>query len=129
MATPVARRTAVELGVSLHGLVGTGPGGRITVEDVTRAAAERSRPEDHARGREAAFDKCLLDVCRGLEVLWRARQRLRLYGDAPTVGKLETSHTTHAGLVEERSSDRRPELGEAEGGECLADRLRVVRAE
>jgi len=40
IATPVARRTAVELGVSLHGLAGTGPGGRITVEDVTRSAAE-----------------------------------------------------------------------------------------
>jgi pyruvate dehydrogenase E2 component (dihydrolipoamide acetyltransferase) len=38
VATPVARRTAVELGVSLHGLIGTGPGGRITVDDVTRAA-------------------------------------------------------------------------------------------
>jgi pyruvate dehydrogenase E2 component (dihydrolipoyllysine-residue acetyltransferase) len=38
-ATPVARRRAVELGVSLHGLTGTGPGGRITVEDVDRAAA------------------------------------------------------------------------------------------
>ena len=37
-ATPVARRTAVELGVSLHGIVGTGPGGRITREDVQRAA-------------------------------------------------------------------------------------------
>jgi pyruvate dehydrogenase E2 component (dihydrolipoamide acetyltransferase) len=37
-ATPVARRTAVELGVSLHGLAGTGPGGRITREDVERAA-------------------------------------------------------------------------------------------
>ena len=40
VATPVARRTAVELGVSLHGVVGTGPGGRITVDDVQRAAAE-----------------------------------------------------------------------------------------
>jgi pyruvate dehydrogenase E2 component (dihydrolipoamide acetyltransferase) len=40
VATPVARRTAVELGVSLHGLTGSGPGGRITVDDVTRAAAE-----------------------------------------------------------------------------------------
>src|SRR6187402_674457 len=40
VATPVARRTAVELGVSLHGIAGTGPGGRITVEDVQRAAAE-----------------------------------------------------------------------------------------
>ncbi len=40
VATPVARRTAVELGVSLHDLTGTGPGGRITVEDVTRAAGQ-----------------------------------------------------------------------------------------
>ena len=40
VASPVARRTAVELGVSLHGLAGTGPGGRITVDDVRRAAAE-----------------------------------------------------------------------------------------
>jgi pyruvate dehydrogenase E2 component (dihydrolipoamide acetyltransferase) len=39
-ATPVARRTAVELGVSLHGIAGTGPGGRITREDVQKAAAE-----------------------------------------------------------------------------------------
>jgi pyruvate dehydrogenase E2 component (dihydrolipoamide acetyltransferase) len=38
-ATPVARRKAVELGISLHGLTGTGPGGRITQDDVERAAA------------------------------------------------------------------------------------------
>jgi pyruvate dehydrogenase E2 component (dihydrolipoamide acetyltransferase) len=38
-ATPVARRSAVELGVSLHGIAGTGPGGRITREDVELAAA------------------------------------------------------------------------------------------
>ncbi|MGZ4413213.1 MAG: dihydrolipoamide acetyltransferase family protein [Gaiellaceae bacterium] len=37
-ATPVARRTAVELGVSLHGVAGSGQGGRITREDVQRAA-------------------------------------------------------------------------------------------
>jgi pyruvate dehydrogenase E2 component (dihydrolipoyllysine-residue acetyltransferase) len=39
-ATPVARRTAVELGLSLHGIAGTGPGGRITREDVQNAAAD-----------------------------------------------------------------------------------------
>ena len=50
-ASPVARRTAVELGVSLHGILGSGPGGRITREDVQRAAsvagarAERSEAE------------------------------------------------------------------------------------
>jgi len=37
-ATPVARRTALELGLSLHGVAGTGPGGRITGDDVRRAA-------------------------------------------------------------------------------------------
>jgi pyruvate dehydrogenase E2 component (dihydrolipoamide acetyltransferase) len=39
-ATPVARRTAVELGLSLHGIAGSGPGGRITREDVQKAAAD-----------------------------------------------------------------------------------------
>jgi pyruvate dehydrogenase E2 component (dihydrolipoyllysine-residue acetyltransferase) len=44
-ATPVARRTAVQLGVALHGLTGTGPGGRIRRMDVVRA--ERSaRPSE-----------------------------------------------------------------------------------
>ena len=38
-ATPVARRRAVELGLSLQGLTGTGPGGRITARDVERSAA------------------------------------------------------------------------------------------
>jgi pyruvate dehydrogenase E2 component (dihydrolipoamide acetyltransferase) len=45
-ATPVARRTAVELGVSLHGVEGTGPGGRIGQEDVVRAAASATPPAD-----------------------------------------------------------------------------------
>ena len=42
-ATPVARRAAVELGVSLHGIAGTGPGGRITAEDVARSAGDSGR--------------------------------------------------------------------------------------
>jgi len=50
-ATPVARRTAVELGVSLHGIAGTGPGGRITAEDVTKAAADAgTRAQGDASG-------------------------------------------------------------------------------
>jgi pyruvate dehydrogenase E2 component (dihydrolipoyllysine-residue acetyltransferase) len=43
-ASPVARRVAVELGVSLHGIAGTGPGGRVTVEDVKRTAATAATP-------------------------------------------------------------------------------------
>ena len=42
-ATPVARRVAVQLGVSLHGIAGTGPNGRITQEDVQRAAGSRAQ--------------------------------------------------------------------------------------
>jgi pyruvate dehydrogenase E2 component (dihydrolipoamide acetyltransferase) len=50
-ATPVARRTAVELGVSLHGIAGTGPGGRITREDVQRAAVQTGeRPAVSGKG-------------------------------------------------------------------------------
>jgi pyruvate dehydrogenase E2 component (dihydrolipoyllysine-residue acetyltransferase) len=52
-ATPVARKKAVELGVSLHGVDGTGPAGRITAEDVQRAAASPAvagRPAADARG-------------------------------------------------------------------------------
>lgn len=49
-ATPVARRTAVELGVSLHGIAGTGPNGQITREDVRRAAGESGPAEQPAAG-------------------------------------------------------------------------------
>jgi pyruvate dehydrogenase E2 component (dihydrolipoamide acetyltransferase) len=43
-ATPVARRRAVELGLSLLDVAGTGPGGRITATDVERAAGGGAPP-------------------------------------------------------------------------------------
>ena len=43
-ATPVVRRIAQELGVDLAAVAGTGPGGRITEDDV-RAAASGTIPE------------------------------------------------------------------------------------
>src|SRR6266851_13773 len=42
--SPVARKLAAELGVELARVVGTGPGGRITREDVERAAAPGAAP-------------------------------------------------------------------------------------
>ncbi|MCX7892669.1 MAG: 2-oxo acid dehydrogenase subunit E2 [Burkholderiales bacterium] len=39
--SPIARKRAGELGVDLASVRGTGPGGRITLEDVERAARER----------------------------------------------------------------------------------------
>src|SRR5262245_4547651 len=53
-ASPVAQRTAVELGVSLHGIVGSGPGGRITRADVERAASvsgARAQPTEPVGGK------------------------------------------------------------------------------
>lgn len=38
MATPAARRRAAELGVGLASVAGTGPGGRVTQEDVERTS-------------------------------------------------------------------------------------------
>jgi pyruvate dehydrogenase E2 component (dihydrolipoamide acetyltransferase) len=38
VASPLAKRTATELGVDLAGVTGTGPGGAVTVSDVHRAA-------------------------------------------------------------------------------------------
>lgn len=55
LASPNAKRVAAELGVALRGVKGTGPGGRITSEDVEAAAAAPSRASDQgAAGRSAA---------------------------------------------------------------------------
>ena len=46
LASPAARRRALELGIELEGLVGSGVGGAIALADVERAAAVRpARPE------------------------------------------------------------------------------------
>jgi pyruvate dehydrogenase E2 component (dihydrolipoamide acetyltransferase) len=58
-ASPVARRTAVELGVSLYGLTGSGPGGRVTQEDVQQAAesgAVANEPSGGGKGDIATIE-------------------------------------------------------------------------
>jgi len=47
-ATPLVRKLARELGVELESLAGSGPGGRVTEQDV-RAAAGGARPADGRR--------------------------------------------------------------------------------
>ncbi len=48
-AAPATRKLAAELGVDLHSVSGTGPGGRILADDV-RAATERTAPASAALG-------------------------------------------------------------------------------
>jgi len=45
-SSPLARKVAAELGVDLGAVIGTGPGGRITKEDVLAAAAAPAQPAD-----------------------------------------------------------------------------------
>lgn len=49
-ATPLVRRIAQELGVDLAAVPGTGPGGRITEDDVRGAAAPREGRREPLRG-------------------------------------------------------------------------------
>jgi pyruvate dehydrogenase E2 component (dihydrolipoamide acetyltransferase) len=42
--SPVARKLAADLGVDISSLIGTGPGGRITLEDVQKASQARAAP-------------------------------------------------------------------------------------
>jgi len=49
-ASPVARKLAAELGVELGRISGTGPGGRITREDVQRAATDGASASDSGNG-------------------------------------------------------------------------------
>ena len=43
-ATPVAQKLAAEAGVDLRTVTGTGPGGKITKEDVEQAVTAAARP-------------------------------------------------------------------------------------
>lgn len=71
-ATPTARRVARTLGIDLSGVTGTGRGGRISVEDVERAAKSPgtpartgiATPAAQAAGVDAAFEVIKLTTMR-----------------------------------------------------------------
>jgi len=50
--SPVARKLATELGVNLDAVTGTGPGGRVTREDIERAAQSRPQATDSVQTRQ-----------------------------------------------------------------------------
>lgn len=57
--TPIARKRAAELGVNLDRVAGSGPGGRVTREDVERAAHETAPPARAASAASAAVTPAL----------------------------------------------------------------------
>ncbi len=48
LAAPATRKLARELGVAISKVIGTGPGGRVTAEDVRKAASEKAPPVPEA---------------------------------------------------------------------------------
>lgn len=56
-ASPTVRRLARELGVDIAKVKGTGPGGRITEEDLKRSEGKKPATEEKARAPETAEEK------------------------------------------------------------------------
>jgi pyruvate dehydrogenase E2 component (dihydrolipoamide acetyltransferase) len=97
-ATPVARRLAAELGVSLEGMSGTGPGGRIVRADVRDAAPADASPssEDEVEltptqrtiaqrmtESRARIPEFTLEAEIDMEAAAEAREELRTLGREP----------------------------------------------
>ena len=91
-ATPVARRKALELGLSLHGIAGTGPGGRITQEDVERAAESGTQPTSPTVGRKGEVRVVELTPTQGTI----AR---RMVGSATTIPVFTVSADINVSLI------------------------------
>ena len=106
-ATPVARRTAVELGLSLQGIVGTGPGGRITREDVQKAAAE-SGAEVHQPAAAGKGDTRTLELTATQTTIAR-----RMVESATTIPSFTVSADVDMSLITTLRRGAREERDEA----------------
>jgi pyruvate dehydrogenase E2 component (dihydrolipoyllysine-residue acetyltransferase) len=106
-ATPVARRTAVELGLALHGIAGTGPGGRITGEDVQRAAAD-SGAQEHQPDAGGRGDTNTLELTATQTTIAR-----RMVESATTIPSFTVSADVDMSLITSLRRGAREERDEA----------------
>jgi len=80
-ASPAARKLAAETGIDLGQVKGTGPGGRIVVEDVKRALAAREAPPAVAAPEEA--EKSIRRaIAEKLSAAWQSTPRVTLFARA-----------------------------------------------
>ncbi|MGZ8450048.1 MAG: dihydrolipoamide acetyltransferase family protein, partial [Candidatus Deferrimicrobiaceae bacterium] len=102
LATPIVRKLAKELGVELGAAHGSGPGGRITEEDVQRAAAPAATPGESTSEERIPF-----------------KGKRRMIARKMTAAKTRVPHALLvdeadvSGLLAERAKMR--ETGEREG--------------
>jgi pyruvate dehydrogenase E2 component (dihydrolipoamide acetyltransferase) len=74
IASPAARRRAMELGINLASLTGTGQGGRVTEQDVERAAQAGSSLESRRA------------IARQLSVAWREAPHIHIGRELDAAG-------------------------------------------
>ncbi|MGH2739179.1 MAG: dihydrolipoamide acetyltransferase family protein [Actinomycetota bacterium] len=112
-AAPPVRRLAKELGVDLAGLVGTGPGGRITREDVQKVAASgETAPVVEAQVASAAAGEGERIPVRGVRRLI-AQKMSRAWAEVPHVTTFHMADATHVDAL-------RKELTEHSGTKVTA---------
>jgi len=85
MALPVVRKRAADLGVDLSTVTGTGPGGRITRQDVERAAGEGGGAADEERVRMSPTRRA---IAANLARSWAEIPHVTTYGSADAAGIL-----------------------------------------
>jgi pyruvate dehydrogenase E2 component (dihydrolipoamide acetyltransferase) len=81
---PLVRRLAKDLGVDLSAVPGTGPGGRITREDVEAAAAPSPRPDEE----RIRLSKLRRTIASNMTRSWREIPHVTTFGQADATALL-----------------------------------------
>ncbi|MGH2683801.1 MAG: dihydrolipoamide acetyltransferase family protein [Actinomycetota bacterium] len=118
-ASPVVRRRARELGVDLRTVEGSGPAGRVTREDVERAASGRQEATDAAAAHPRPTGAEERIPVRGIRRLV-AQKMARAWAEVPMVTTFRTVDATHIDAL-------RIELAEG-AGRKISPLAIVVRA-
>lgn len=80
-ALPVVRRLAREQGVDLSTVTGTGPGGRITREDVMAAVSRRSQTQVAAADERVRLSMLRRTIARHMTTSWREIPHVTIFHD------------------------------------------------
>lgn len=83
-ALPAVRKLAKDLGIELGDVTGSGPGGRITIEDVEAAAAGSASPSERV-----PMSATRRAISANLERSWREIPHVTTFGSAPAARLLE----------------------------------------
>lgn len=94
-ALPVVRKLAREMGVDLERVTGTGPGGRITREDVLAAAQSRPgetpepSPAAVVQGRRVRMSKLRRTIAENMARSWREKPHVTTFDQADATRLLQ----------------------------------------